>query len=68
MCRSKLIFPDLSTSAHSCCLPLPTMAIGLLAPFTRLVPKRDCQHDPCCVGDFLRVGLALRAAKRIKSR
>jgi hypothetical protein len=31
--------------------------IGLLAPFRPLLLEGGCQHDPCFVGDFLRVGL-----------
>ena len=46
--------------------PLPTMVIGLLAPFTRLLLKGGCQHDPCLVGDFLRVAVAQRPAKSLK--
>src|SRR5215218_1267084 len=42
--------PRCTTSAHFCCLPLPTMVIGLLAPFRRLLLTRGCQQDPCFVG------------------
>jgi hypothetical protein len=40
--------------------------MGLLAPFTRLLLKRGCQHDPSFLGDFLPVGLPPRPAKSLK--
>jgi hypothetical protein len=40
--------------------------MGLLASFTQLLFKRGCQHDPCYLGDLLRVGLPLRSAKSPK--
>ena len=42
------------------------MVIRLLAPFLRLLSKRDCQHDLRLVGDFLRLAVGDRPAKSLK--
>jgi hypothetical protein len=42
------------------------MVIALLASFTQLLYKRGCQHDPCFLGDFLRVAVEERPAKSPK--
>jgi len=42
------------------------MVIGLLASFTQLLFNCGCQHDPCFLGDFLRVAVEDRPAKSPK--
>ena len=42
------------------------MVISFLASFTQLLFKRGRQHDPCFLGDFLRVGLPLPPARSPK--